>query len=130
MKVILLKDVAKLGQRYQIKEVADGFARNFIIARGLGLPATPANLKKLETLKTKTVTKSELPKLAGITVTLKAKANETGHLFAGIHAGEIVEGLKKQHQLTVDATDLDLPTAIKTVGEHHIGELRVVVDPA
>src|SRR6185369_3847278 len=100
MKVILLRDVPKVGQRYEVKEVAPGYGRNFIIARGFGLAVTAANLKQVESLKAGATAERQVREelllksvadLEKVSIEIKAKANPEGHLFASIHAKQIVE---------------------------------------
>ena len=144
MQVILLKDVAKVGRKNEVKNAADGYARNFLIARGLAVAATPAALASLdETLKKQSVTaeiKHEL--LAGALETFKnqpitivTKANAEGQLFASLKVADIVSAIKTQTRIELDPTWLLLDKPIKTAGEHTInikagdlaGHLRLIV---
>jgi len=127
MKIILLKDVAKIGKKHEIKNIADGHAQNFIIPRGLGIPATDANVRKIESMKSasdadrsvqEALLSKNLEALGEITVALSGKANEKGHLFAGIHKDEIVEAVKKQANITVHPEFLVLDKPIKETGNH------------
>jgi large subunit ribosomal protein L9 len=121
MKVILLKDVAKVGRKFEVKELADGFARNFIIARGLGQVATESNLKRLEILKSeKQKNGAGARDLNGVKIILSAKANEEGHLFASIHKEEILKELQRQEGISLEIKQLELPEPIKAVGEHEV----------
>ncbi len=129
MKVILLADVAKVGRRHEVKELADGYARNFIIARGLGLVADKKNLAKLETLKSQSHSQASLEgaMLAKLLVELKAaplaistKANPEGHLFAQIHAKEIAETLQRERRVMLRPEQLLIPVPIKTLGQHSV----------
>jgi len=145
MKVILLKDVAKVGRRYEVKELADGYARNFIIARSLGMMADAKNLKKLEGLKKRVGLSQQLEgasltrqleKLGSLKVCLKAKANPEGHLFAGVHPDQIVKQLQADQGISFPSEAVVLEKAIKTVGEHlikikiadQIGQFLLVVE--
>lgn len=127
MKIILLKDVAKVGKRHEIKNIADGHAQNFIIPRGLGIPATDANVRKIETIKIasdsdrsvqETLLVKNLEALADATITLSGKANEKGHLFAGVHKDEIVEAVKKQTNIDIHPDFLMLDKPFKETGNH------------
>jgi len=129
MKVILLQDVPGTGRKYDVKEVKDGYGRNFLIARNLAKPATAQAIKKLEEQKKifdeeKKIQEDLLEKtLAGLEnlkITIDAKENEKGHLFAGIHAKEIKEALKKQHHLEIPEDMIELNKPIKETGEHKI----------
>ena len=137
MKVILLKDVAKLGQRGEIKDVSDGYARNFLILRNLAAPATQENLKKVEEeQKSKKVQKEHehegfhalqavlaeprLPDGRG-GIMIKKRAYKNGKLYAAISGEEIIEALKKLNfpvpeNLKAGMIKFDSP--IKTIGFH------------
>jgi large subunit ribosomal protein L9 len=129
MKVILLKDVPKIGRKYETKNVSDGHATNFLIPKGLAEVATGGALKRVENLKVqegeeKKVKEDLLMKnlddISGVTVEMIEKANEQGHLFAGIHSDEIIPALKEQTHLEVLPEHIILDKPIKTVGEHDI----------
>lgn len=129
MKIILLKDVPKLGHRLDIKDVSSGYATNLLIPKGLAVSATKEMIRKTEIEKAmiegeKMVQQDLLVKniqdLEGITITMKSKANEKGHLFAGLHKEAIAEELAKQTKLTIDPTFIQLEHPIKEVGEHTI----------
>ena len=129
MKVILLTDVARVGRKYDIKEVPQGYAQNFLLKKGLAKVATPDAVKEVEKKKesiylSRSIEKENLKKnllaLKEVQVEIKAVANEQGHLFKGIHAKDIVEALKKNANVAIDEDMIDLPEAIKTVGFHTI----------
>ncbi len=130
MKIILLKDVPKVGKKYETKEVPDGYGRNFLLKRGLAEVATAGAIKRVEEIKkTAAVEKKiqedllmkNLEDLNGITITLKEKANEEGHLFAGIHKEEIISEIKKETRLDIIPEYIDLDKPIKKIGEFDIG---------
>lgn len=129
MKVILLKDVAKLGKKYEIKEVSDGHAVNFLIPRGLVHVATNSNLKKIETQKGQDMNEKKvqsdlllknLHDIEGVVIEMSEKANDKGHLFAGIHKEELVPVIKEQTRLDIFPEFIVLEKPIKEVGEHEI----------
>ena len=129
MKIILLKDVKKLGKKYEIKEVSDGHAQNMLIPNGVALPATPGNVKMIEAKRSADMndvakTEAELQKvlneIKGISIEIKGKVNDKGHLFAGIHKEEISEAVKKQKGVNLTVGHLLLEKPIKEVGEHSI----------
>ncbi len=129
MKIILLKDVAKVGKKHEIKNIADGHAQNFIIPRGLGIPATDANVKKIEALKNasdadrqvqEALLAKNLETISSVTISVSGKANEKGHLFAGIHKDEIVEAVKKQVNITIHPDFIMLDKPLKETGEHMV----------
>lgn len=129
MKVILLQEVPKIGHKHEVKTVADGFGRNFLLARGLAMVATAENLKKLQVIQARQAGENKLREellqnslsdLKGVTIKLAVKASPEGHLFAGIHQIEIAAALKKQTQLDLDPTLIQLDKPIKQVGEYDI----------
>lgn len=129
MKVILLKDVQKVGKKFQIVDVAEGFAMNSLIPRGLADTATGKALERAEKMQAedqanKKVREDLLMKnlkdISGVIVEISGKANEKGHLFAGIHKAELVPALKEQTRLDIDADYIMLDKPIKEVGEHKI----------
>jgi large subunit ribosomal protein L9 len=129
MKVILLKSVPKIGNKYAVINVADGFAMNSLFPKGLAEVATPKALARVEQLKSaedmerqvrEDLLLKNLKEIEGITVEYSGKANDKGHLFAGIHKDEIIKALKEQDRLDITAEYIDLEKPIKEVGEHKI----------
>lgn len=129
MKVILLKSVPKIGSKYQVLDVADGYAMNALLPRGLAQVATKSALARVAELKlTEDVDRKvredllmkNLASIADVTVEYVGKANEKGHLFAGIHKEEIIDALKKQDRVDITPEYLILDKPIKEVGEHKI----------
>src|SRR5437016_641640 len=110
MKVVLLKDVRNVGKKYEIKNVSDGYAFNFLIPNKLAEASTPQTLKKIEQFKATDLTKQtiqhdqlvkNLKNLEGITIALQESANDKGHFFKGIHKKEITDAIKKQTGIDV-----------------------------
>lgn len=129
MKIILLKDVATVGRRYETKQAADGYALNFLIPKGLAVAATPDVVKKIEMEKAREEGERKvqeellienLKHIDGVTVTMTEKANKKGNLFAGIHKAEIIPAIKSQTQLDIPADYIILDKPIKEAGEHTI----------
>lgn len=129
MKVILKQDIRTLGRRGEVKEVSDGYARNFLIPKGLVLEATPASLKLLADQKESAVRReiqdaaeaNELAKkLAGAVLTFKAKTGEGGRLFGSITAKDVIDEIKKMLHLELDKRKLEIDDSIKHLGEHHV----------
>lgn len=125
MKVIFLQDVKGKGKKGEIKNVADGYAHNFLFKKGLAIEATQANLKQLEAQKKKAQKEAaeELEKakqlkdqLEKITVELKAKAGEGGRLFGSVTSKQIADELKKAHNIKIDKRKIELPDAIRSLG--------------
>ncbi len=129
MKVILLEDVKSLGKKGQIVNVSDGYARNMIIPKKLGLEATEKNLNDLK-LKQKHEEKLAAQKLADakqmasdlekIKITVAMKAGEGGKVFGSIAAKEIAQAAKDQHGLDLDKKKIQLSEPIKTFGMHEV----------
>jgi large subunit ribosomal protein L9 len=126
MKVILLEDVRGVGQAGAVATVADGYARNLLIPRKLALAATEGNLKSLERQRgaihrrqVQQAKTAELlaEKIAGLTLTLKAKAGEESRLYGSITHTDIAEALAAQG-IEVDRRDITVPFPIKTLGTH------------
>ncbi len=129
MKVILLRDVPKIGHKYQVVNVADGFATNALFPKGLAEQATQKALKRVEAIQSQEAAERKiredlllknLHEISGVTVEIVGKANEKGHLFKGIHKEEIVPALKEQTRLDIDAAFIQLDKPLKEVGEHKI----------
>lgn len=129
MKVILLRDVAKIGRKYEVKNVSSGHAMNFLIPKGLAEVATPSSLSNLEKLKVRhddeikvkeDLLIKNIKDIEGTRIEMVEKANELGHLFAGIHAHEIVPFIKEQTRLEILAQHIVLEKPIKEIGEHKI----------
>lgn len=111
MKVLLLKDVYKLGHAGDVKKVADGFGRNYLLPQGLAALATPTAVKQAETLRQNAaIVRAKLntelggvaEKLNGLTLTFAVKAGETGKLYGSITPALVAEEIKKASGLEVD----------------------------
>ncbi len=125
MKVIFLQNVKKKGQKDEVKEINEGYARNFLIPKKLAVEATPgmlAELKKRTDARAGQVAKHSkefqdaLDKLTDFTLVIKKKANDEGHLFSGVSAREILT-LLKEKEIHLDEKNLDLRSPIKKTGE-------------
>ena len=146
MKVILLQDVNGLGKAYDVVNVNDGYARNFLLPRKLVEEATPKNLKQIEKYKKELAEKRAedlesaralAKKIDEIQVKLTTKSGEGGRLFGSITSKDIAEGLLDQHGIDVDKKKFVLENPIKQTGEHQIdiklfqgvvAKLKVVVE--
>lgn len=125
MKVILKENVKSIGKKDEIKNVADGYARNYLIVKGLAEEATPANLSKLKIKKEseqfkknseKEEAKKQAEKMSKIRIRFKVKTGENGRIFGGISSKEIAEKLEKDYQIKVDKKKIELDNAIKQLG--------------
>ena len=126
MKVILKQDVSSVGKKGAIVDVSDGYARNYLMPRGLAAEATAAAVNeakaKLDAAKHRkdnelTDAKALADKLSKITVIVKSKAGANGKLFGSITSKDIAERIKKDHGFNIDKKMLNLPEAIKSLGE-------------
>ncbi len=129
MKVILTADVAKLGKKYEVKDVSDGHALNMLIPRGVVEVATPSALKRLELKKKELeaakarqdeVVAKSLKSIHGKTFEMKHKVNEKGHLFAAIHLDEVAALLKSKTSIEMDSSYLSVAKPIKEAGDHEV----------
>jgi large subunit ribosomal protein L9 len=125
MEVIFLKDVKGKGKKGEVKNVADGYAHNFLIKQGLAKEANNANISTLDALKKKEEKEAaeelaEAQKLKEvldqITVELTAKAGEGGRLFGSITTKQIAEELQKKNGIKIDKRKMELADAIRTLG--------------
>lgn len=128
MEVILRQDIEKLGARGQIVNVADGYARNYLLPRRLAVPATEANKKIIEQerqahLRREAREKAEAEELArmlaGVTVTLRQKAGEHDQLFGSVTALDIAQALADQN-FQIDRRKIQLEHPIKQLGEYKV----------
>jgi len=135
MKVMLLKDVYKLGRAGDVKKVADGFGRNFLLPKGLAALATPGALKQSDRIRqTAELERARLNKeltavhsqLDGMKLIFPAKAGETGKLYGSVTNAMIVEAIEAQKGIKLDRSQID-SQPIKTIGVHTI-HVRLTVD--
>lgn len=126
MKVILLDEVAKLGHRGEVRDVSDGYARNFLIPQKLALTATPGNLKNLSHIKTQQEAKASRVKAdaEGLRARIEAlsceerrQASEEGKLFGSVTSQGLLEFLAR-NQIAVEKRRIQLDEPLKTLGEH------------
>lgn len=125
MKVILLKDVKGTGKKGEVKEVSDGYARNFLIKKGVAVEASQTNMKELDekekSKERKALIEYEEAVLLGkqmeeINTQIEVKAGEGGRLFGSITSKEIAEQLKKQKNLDIDKRKILMDEPIRTLG--------------
>jgi large subunit ribosomal protein L9 len=127
MKVILLEDVRGVGEAGSVEDVADGYARNYLLPRKLAIAATAGNLKGLEHHRTRIRRRQAQDtgeaqavgdRLAEITLRLTARSGEAGRLYGSITNAMVAEALAEQHGLQIDRRSVTFPYAIKTLGPH------------
>ena len=136
MRVILKAEVRGLGRTGEIKDVADGYARNYLLPKGLAIEATGGELKVLaqerQTEKTKKdrahQEAEELAKRLGqVTLVFKLKAGEQGKTFGSVTAKEVADALKKETRADVDKTKIVLHEPLRSLGVHMV-EVRLLTD--
>jgi len=129
MKVVLMQDVPKLGTKFQVVEVSDGYARNYLIPRGLAQPATPALLKEVEKRRQWERQKEQreveraqalAQKLSNLIVEISVPAGEGGRLYHSVSAQEIVQRLKEQHGIELDRDQILLDEPLRSLGVHSV----------
>ncbi|MCR2805363.1 50S ribosomal protein L9 [Paenibacillus soyae] len=124
MKVIFLQDVKGQGKKGQVKDLSEGYVRNFLLPKGLAKPASEGNLKTLEVqtaseekrkIKEKEDAQALGKRLEELTVVIKAKAGEGGRLFGAITSKQIAEALAAQG-IKIDKRKIELEDPIRTLG--------------
>ncbi len=129
MKVILLKDVKDLGKTGEIKDLADGYARNYLIPRGLAVEATQDKLKEIEEKKHKRqrykqkemdLAEDLKGKLEGKSIQINLKTGGGDKLFGAVTSKEIAELIEKQLKVKVDRKKIELAEPIKHLGDYAI----------
>lgn len=135
MRVLLLKDVYKLGHAGEVKKVADGYGRNYLLTQGLATLATAAALKQAETLRQNAaITRSKLneelkgvaDQISGLTLVFPVKAGETGKLYGSITSGNIAAKIKEASGLEIDRRTITVQP-IRELGEYKV-PVRLTMD--
>lgn len=133
MKVVLREDVENLGRKGDLIEVRDGYARNFLVPRGLALKATKGIVKQSESMRRgrevreardRTEAEEIAAKLSGARVQLQARAGEGGRLFGSITASDVADAVIAQTGIEIDRRKLELDEPLKELGPAEI-ELRL-----
>ncbi|QGU00646.1 LSU ribosomal protein L9p [Candidatus Syntrophocurvum alkaliphilum] len=129
MKVILTQDIKKLGKAGELKEVSDGYARNYLIPKGLAEEATSMKLKEVEEknlsksrkkAKEKAAALETKEKLDGNSVTIKVKTGGGDKLFGAVTTGEIADILQKEYGVSIDKKKIDIKESIKHLGDYKV----------
>ena len=128
MKIILLDDVPKLGRRGEVRDVSDGYARNYLLPHKLALNATPGNLRNIETIKAaqegravrmRSEAETQAQRIEGLTYAQSRSASDEGRLFGSVGKADIAAFLA-QNGLTVERRRIMLDEPIKSVGEYTV----------
>jgi large subunit ribosomal protein L9 len=129
MEIILLEDVKKLGKKGEVVKVNDGYARNFIIPKGLGVEATNQSKNELKLQKAAEVKRKEeqleeakifAEKINNTTVIIEVKSGDGGRMFGSVSTKEIAKTAKDKLGLDIDKKKMQLNEPIKTLGTHII----------
>lgn len=129
MKVLLIKDVKSLGKAGEVKEVADGYGKNFLIAKGMALQATnevlarhKAEQKRAEAKEQEEIAKAKdlAEKLNSTKLTIRHKVGANGQLIGSVTNKEISEELEKQFSIMIDKKNISLENKIKTIGIYEL----------
>lgn len=129
MKIILLQDEKKLGRKGDIIEASDGYARNYILPKKIGVEATPKNLNDLKLKKANEsriaqeqldAAKELAAQLEEKQVLVKIKVGEGGKTFGSVSSKEIAAACKEQHDIEVDKKKIVLPESIKNPGSYEV----------
>ena len=129
MKVILLKDVKGTGKKNEVKEVSDGYARNYLLPKKLAVPADNTNMKELNEKNQSKELKAQKEyeaavelgkKMEELNVVIYAKAGDGGRLFGSITSKDIAEQIKKQHNIEVDKRKITLDEPIRVLGSRFV----------
>jgi large subunit ribosomal protein L9 len=128
MKVVLTQDMQKLGRAGDVKKVADGYARNYLIPQGLAIAATPAALKKVDEIKRRVAKEQErlvaemsglAGRINGLTLTFHARAAETGKLYGSITPADIAKTLMHETGVEIDRRKVE-SEPLRDLGSHQV----------
>jgi len=128
MKIILMEDVPTLGRRGEVREVATGYARNFLLPRKLAVLATPENLQNRERLerqrarteaRARDEAQAAAARIAGLSLRVATRASEDGRLYGSVSAQDVVEFLERQG-IPVEKRRVLLEEPIKALGEYRV----------
>lgn len=135
MKVLLIKDVYKLGRAGDVKRVADGYGRNFLVPQGFAVLATPGALKQVDVIRHQAAEKRAVlnnemgavaEKLAALSISFAAKAGETGKLYGSITTQDLTDAIKVKSGIEVKRQQVDMQP-LRTLGEHK-AHIRLTMD--
>lgn len=129
MKVVLLQDVKKMGKKGDVVEVSDGYGRNVLIRKGLGVEGTKANLNTAAQRQESKVFKDQVAadeavimaaQLKKVKVVIKVQCGEDGRIFGSVTGKDINEALEKQYKFKLEKKNIRLKSPIKTLGEYDV----------
>ncbi len=129
MKVIFLQDIRTIGKKFEVREVSDGYARNFLFPGKLAEPATPDALKKLEAMKAarekenneeKARREALAKKISAVKLEFELKADKSGAVFGSVNKDSIAKALREHHLIGPERVDIELKYPIKEIGEYAV----------
>lgn len=129
MKIILLQDEKKLGKKGDIIEASEGYARNYILPKKIGVEATPKNMNDLKLQKANEskiaqeqldAAKALAAELESKQVTVKMKVGEGGKAFGSVSSKEIAAAYKEQHNIEIDKKKIQLPESLRNFGSYEV----------
>jgi large subunit ribosomal protein L9 len=135
MKLILTADVNELGKRGDVVNVAEGYARNFLLPKKKAIKANEGGLAQAEAVRearieterrAREVAENVATQLVGSRVVLAAQAGDEGQLYGSVGAGDVIEGIRRFTGIELDRSQIEMPTPIKAIGLH---EIQVKVHP-
>jgi large subunit ribosomal protein L9 len=136
VRVILKREVRGLGRPGEVKDVADGYAQNFLLPRGLAIEANAGELKQLARERDQQKQKKDrahadaeelAARLGQIRLVFRLKSGEQGKTFGSVTSKDIAEALEREHKVAIDRTKIHLAEPVKTLGAHSI-EIRLLPD--
>src|SRR5579859_7865888 len=129
MKLVLVKDVPSLGKVGDVKEVANGYARNYLLPKGMAVEATAGQLQRLQVQRDAEARRADrvrkdndslATRLADVTVTLKAKVGDQSRLYGSITSKDLADAIQKQAHIEIDRHKIELDEPIRTLGTHQV----------
>ncbi len=139
MDIILLKDLDKVGEQYDVVKVKNGYGRNYLIPQGIGLIANDTNMRRLADLRKREAAKEAKMKdvyqkiadqLVGKVLKIGAKAGTSGKIFGSVTSIQIAAALKEQFDVEVKRKKIELPVEVKNLGEYKVNlKLHPEVNP-
>jgi len=148
VRVILKREVSGLGRPGEVKDVADGYAQNYLLPKGLAIEATASEMKhlarerqveKLKKDRAHADAEELAERLGKVTLVFRLKAGEQGKTFGSVTNKDIAEALKREHKVDIDRAKIQLADPVKTLGTHSVeikllpdvrAKLTVAVEPA
>lgn len=136
MKVLLIQDVDNLGYAGDIKKVANGFGRNYLLPQGMAVLATPGAMKQAETIRKAAEkhraqemedAKAIANQIANLELVFERRAGETGKLYGSVTSGDIAEAIMEKTDIDIDKRKVSLPEPIRNLGEQQV-IIKLMID--